>query len=318
MGVPEVASISMGLESPVASAVVGWIARIKRDFGRVDEAFNNAGMLQLLVNPRFQVWQRQDRLGVTSWSAYGDCTADRWQLSFEGAATMVVTRVSSPYELRAVYTHAASMHGTVSQRLECWPQLLGRTVSLRVRAKTSTPSAIRAFIADGVGTTFGSYHAGDGVPAWLDVTRTMDASATICLVGLWFEASCTADLSGAALVHGSTPLLCLPLDPQQERARCERYFEVHGGASGWWPYLSGYMATAGGNVGSVSVPFRALKGGVPTVTLAGTWSVNNATQPTVAGATAEAYLLQTASSAAGYFAVAPNSADDLIIAEWNP
>jgi hypothetical protein len=160
-------TLNAGLESPDAEFVTGWIARLKRDFDRVDGSLGNAGMLQLLANPRFQVWQRQDRLGITSWSATFDYTADRWQISFSGGAAMTVSRLGTfaggaPWELRATYTHAASQHGTVEQMAECWPQLRGRTLSLRLRVATSTPNAVRAVISDGVGSSFSPYHAGDG------------------------------------------------------------------------------------------------------------------------------------------------------------
>lgn len=315
-------TLNAGLESPDAEFVTDWIARLKRDFDRVDEALGNAGMLQLLANPRFQVWQRLERLGVASWSANLAYAADRWQLSFQGAPTLVVTRVGTfaggaPWELHGEYAHAAAALGFVRQHPEGWPQWRGRTVSFRLRAAVSAANAGRAFVTDGVASTLSAFHAGDGEPAWLDVTHTLDEDATTCLVGLRLDATCNFDLDGASLVHGSTPLLCLPLDPEAELRRCERYLEVHGGAFGF-PYVRGYGAVGAGDLAAAAIPWRVRKGGAPTVTKAGTWATNNAGQPTIAAGNADGYTLQIASAAGGYFDAAPNGGDDLVYAEWNP
>jgi hypothetical protein len=293
------------------------------DFLAIDSAVGWLGAgANLLVNPRFTVWQRQDRLGVTSWTAHGDVTADRWGITLAGASTMTVTRLATggglPYALRADYAHAVGGGGTVEQLVEQWIQLRGRTVSLRMRVKASVAAAARLVLSDGVSASaYSAHHSGGGAYEALSATLAVDAAATTLKVGLILEKTVAADVDQATLMLGSVALPCPPLDPEAELRRCERYFEVHGGSTGF-PYVRGYSAVGAGDVAAVGVPFRVRKGGTPTVTKAGTWGVNNAGQPTIPNSHADGYMLQIASLATGYFDAAPNGSDDLVYGEWNP
>jgi len=50
--------------------------------------------------------------------------------------------------------------------------------------KSSTANVVRVAVADGAGTSYSSYHAGDGNWEWLPVTRPINAGATILSIAL--------------------------------------------------------------------------------------------------------------------------------------
>jgi hypothetical protein len=234
---------------------------------------------------------------------------------------MVVTRIAGadggPYAAHLAYTHAGGGTATFEQLLECWPQMAGRTVSMRARVLCATASAVRLVVDDGVTGHNSAYHSGGGGWETLTCTFTVGASPTTVKAGVIFDTvTATADVESLSLVHGSTPMPCAPLDFEQELARCLRYLEVLGGASGY-PYLSGY-GTAAGVKEVENLPFAVPKGGTPTVTLAGSWtkSPGSIANPVTQGVSARGVALSITSDATGQFEATPSTATVAI--EWNP
>lgn len=267
----------------------------------------------LLTNGGFEVWQR----GAGPFSALNAYSADRWLIGSSGVGTITketTTVDSSGSSLKAVVTANGFI---ISQKLEDFAQLRGQTLSLSVRIQQSVASGVTMSIQDGIGTP--SFPTSSTTGAWVTLTQTFVVAASATSVTIAFQFSVgTHYLDNAMLVMGPAPTAYVPLHPQEELARCQRYYEVHGGVNNGSPSPLGF-ATAAGQYVSCYVPFAVQKGGLPTVTKLGTWGVTNCGQPTVGQVTPNGYLLLVTSSAAGNPTTAfPNSSDDLIVAEFNP
>lgn len=89
--------------------------------------------------------------------------------------------------------------------------LRGRKITFAVRCTTSTGSLARLSLSDGVSSNLGPYHAGDGVEAWITVTRTLDAAATLLNVFMHVELAGNAHFGAGVLVQGEwTPTAWFP------------------------------------------------------------------------------------------------------------
>jgi hypothetical protein len=149
--------------------------------------------------------------------------------------------VASQYCAAIIYTHnTVSVLGQLFARTEDSPslvhQLRGKQVSLSMRVKTATASAVRIRIQDTDGTnltqTDSSFHTGGGTYETLYVTHTLQTDATAIAVYVRLEATATIYADNAMLVVGSVPTAYVPMHPADDLARCQRYFEVTGGAAG--------------------------------------------------------------------------------------
>jgi hypothetical protein len=317
---------NLGLASPLASAVSGWIARLKADLNLIDQAFAGlaGGGANLLINPGLELDQRAGG----PYSGHGAYALDRWQIVYGGAVTLAVSRETgvvdalSSQSAKCVFALGAGTIGTLEQQIERWAAYLGHTVTFRARVKCSTPNAARVFLGENVGDSSRSgYHTSGGGWETLTVTRALDAAGTALRCGLYLTADCTAYIDNASLVLGSTPLPYAPLSDSEDLRRCQRYYEVQGwlssGGGAGHPVVHG-SAGAGAEVVRNSFTWAVPKGGLPTVGVAGTWGLVNATGPTVAAANQSGYALAIAATAAGQCEAAPNSAGDVVTGEWSP
>ena len=299
---------------------------------RVDQALTNAiwedqimGNLNqlagahrnLLVNGGMEYCQRGAG-PFTADNAYGP---DRYQIDLVGASTISVTQDSSVvaensrYSLKAVYTHSSA--SLIKQRIEDYYQLRGKTLSLSILVRPTT--AQNGTIGVGIYDSGGGSSSYPNCPAntWtlITVTEEIDAAATYVEVRLELGASMTVYFDNAMLVVGPAAAPYQPLTPQEDLARCQRYYEVHGGVSGAMTF-GGYGAAASGAF--QFVPFAVPKGGTPTMTKNGTWNTTNCGQPSASGPMVSGYTLQVTVTALAAFLTNCNSTDDTITAEWNP
>jgi hypothetical protein len=298
-----------------------WRTYLKTDLAAsldiLDESILNAAYpwANLLTNPGFEVWQR----GTGAFTTTAAFTADRWQMTI-GTGTLSVSRDSANADTGSQYCAAATTTGTVDslvrQLLEDYIGLRGRTLTLSVRVKASVASGVRIFLYDSVNAyRYSSYHTGGGAYETITLTLAIPAATTSIYAGIRFSAVGTFYIDSAVLVVGSVAPPYAPLHPQEDLARCQRYYEVHGGVSATIaPY--GY-ATTGVNIGQAMV-WRARKAVTPTVTKNGTWSVVNCGQPIVQGAGPDNYSLYAAVTATGAANFYTDSADDTVVGESNP
>lgn len=317
----------LGLESLTASAVAGWIARLKRDLGRIDEGFSGVGgVANYLANPGFEIHQR----GAPSYTGDGVFTLDAWQISYAGGVTLTVTAetgvvdAGSAQSAKCVFAAGGGVRATLEQLVEEWAVLKGRTVTFSLRVKCSVANAARAAINDGGGITFGAYHSGGGGWETLVVTHTLDPAAATFKVALALTADCTAYADNAVLVFGSTAMPFLPLSPEVDRLRAHRRYEQHGGTTqGAYPRFKGYAA-APGDVLYFSIGWRAPKAALitPTLTVGGTWIKSNvAAGPTAVAATTHGCVVALTATAAGYVEAYPDTgavSPGTVVGEANP
>ncbi len=280
------------------------------------------------VNNGLELWQR----GTGAFTASAAYTADRWQIILAGTDTLSVSKDTTAANRKANSGAAATctfVLGTgagasrFKQRLvvsDGYQHLLGQAFSVRCPVKASAANAVRAFVtSDGTGgtTTFSGYHTGGGAFENLDVANvTIPTDATYVEYGLAFATTVTASLDNVMPTQNSTAQDYVGLVPSENLARCQRYYEVHGGVANTMPTLTAY--TAGANVVGVGVPLATEKAVAPTVTKLGTWTVINCIQPSVQGASVHGYRILTTASAAGVVEFMPDTTDDLVTIEANP
>lgn len=83
-------------------------------------------------------------------------------------------------------------------------QFAGRTVTFGCWLKTSKASHARFRLSDSAGTSWSSYHTGGGAWEWIEVTRTIDSSATLFYVRIVGGAG---NVDGSTIVYISQPML---------------------------------------------------------------------------------------------------------------
>jgi len=287
-----------------------WADEIKDNLNQLAGAHRN-----LLTNGGFEVWQR----GAGGFTTLNAFTADRWQLSIGGGSTSTVTQETTTKDsgsissLKAVIALVGT--ATIFQTIENPTTYRGKTVSASIRIQQGTASSVDVQLNDGVGATQSATSATTGSFVTFTVTRTIDAAATQLALFIRALASSTFYLDNAMLVIGPAPAPYQPLHPQEELARCQRYYEVLGGATDSLFY-QGYNAAAASVASTVF--FKTTKGGTPTATKNGTWAVVNCGQPTVGGATYGTCYIAAVVTALGNASYGANSTDDTISVEYNP
>lgn len=287
-----------------------WADQIKDNINQLGGAHQN-----ILVNGGFEVWQRGAG-GFTTTLAY---TADRWQMT-NNLGVHTVTQETSIIDVTgasSLKSVTADTSCKVQQTIERHLDLRGKTISFSIRARQSVASAAQIFITDSSGTANGSTVATTGSFVTLTVSRTLGSGITSLVVGVAFTAAGTYYLDNAMLVVGPAPAPFQPLHPQEELARCQRYYEVIGGTNAAFPRAGG-IATAGSQFIWVPIRHSVPKGGVPTVTKNGTWFVSNCSQPSVQYVNEQGFALGANSTAAGAVDFSPNTSDDTVTVEWNP
>lgn len=239
-------------------------------------AFSPASARQYLVNGGFEMWQR----GAGAFTANNAYTADRWQILLAGTDTLSVSRegtnkkTNSLYAAAVAFTLGTGAGGTqLRQALvisDNYHGLLGQAISLRIPIKLSAAvaDAVRAFIqTDGTGgtTTYSAYHGNNTNWENLDVNNiTVPSDATYVRVGVAFAASCTAYVDNAMLIMGNAAVDYVPLTPEEELSRCQRYYEVWGGTAIYETFMGGFC-NGTTSLATVFI-YKVTKAVVPTLT----------------------------------------------------
>lgn len=289
-----------------------WEDQIRDNLNQLAGAHRN-----LVTNGGFERWQRGAGSFVFT-SLNQGYTSDRWNASSGSGTTSTITQETS-----IVATDSASSlkfvtsggTATLQQNIENYQELRGRTISFSCQVRQGTAAAVALSISDGGGGTTGSTSATTGSFVTLTVTRTMSTTATQASVSLGIASGATVYFDNAMVVIGPDPAPFQPLHPQEDLARCQRYYEVHGGVNTSMSFF-GYGAAAGG-VGQI-VSFCTTKAGTPTMTKNGTWAVVNCGQPSTSSPSVSEYSLSAVVTALGSAQFNANSADDTITAEFNP
>jgi len=280
----------------------------------------------LLTNGGFEIWQRGNG-PFTTHQAYA---ADKWQILLSGGQTVSVTRDTANADTGSVACAAFVISGTVSAAAQAqWIQrandavaadnlgLRGRTVTFSMRVRASVANAVRLSLYDGSTETTGAYHSGSGAYETLTVTKTMASNMSAVLTRAYVEAAGTFYFDNAMLVVGSVAADYAPLHPADDLARCQRYYEIQGGASGASFVHNAYAA--GGQVIQFTHTFMEQKAVTPTMTKNGTWTLTGVSaQPTVGDPTPNSYTFAFTPTATGMGQVYASNATCFISAESNP
>jgi len=192
-------------------------------------------MPNLLTNPGLEIWQRGAgpfNANTSQWT----WTADKWRIFVTGTSALAVSRVAadagqgSQYAMGFTYTHgAAGNQGRISQRVDGWQQLAGRSVALSVFVKCSVVGAVRILVNDGFVDTTSGYNTGTTGEV-LSVVATLPANTAIVDVRVICDvASATGYVDSATLVVGTAPVAYTPLHQAEDWLRCQRVCAVIGG-----------------------------------------------------------------------------------------
>lgn len=285
-----------------------------------DQLKDNVNMLlgkgsgNLLVNGGFEVWQR----GTGSFTANQAYTADRWLID---GTVLTVTKETTTVDnsiasLKVVVAAYAGPTIGIGQYLEENKQLYGKTLSFSVRVHQSVASQVSIAIREiGVGATTSSTSVTTGSFVTYTVTRTLGSSFTSINPTINFTGNGTYYLDNAMLVIGPNAAPYEPLHPADDLLRCQRYYEFIGGAA-QSVYFRGYH-TAGNPLG-FTLFWKTTKGGTPTITKIGTWTVGNCAQPAVASPAVNSCQITSTVTASGDAYFTTSSATDGITVEWNP
>jgi len=274
----------------------------------INELIGRSGQ-NLLTNGGFEVWQRG--AGGFTTSVY---TADRWFASvIAGTVTKETTTVDGSVAALKV---AATGACRVEQKLEDFTQLRGKTLSFSVRVRQGVANNVRIGLSeDGASYTYSATSATTGSFVTLTVTKAISAGAAAIWAAIEVAATDTAYADNAMLVIGPNPTDYVPLHPQEDLARCQRYYEVHGGVN---PAMNILAYDAAGAVSGNMIMFHTQKAGTPTMTKNGTWAVTNCGQPGASVPNVNGYVLFATVTALGHYTFNANSTDDSITAEFNP
>jgi hypothetical protein len=275
----------------------------------------------LLVNGGLEIWQRGN--GPVSTNAV--FSADRW-IHYNGtASTTTVSRDTTSSDKGgacAAITHTfGSGASTFCQDFRSAEilQFRNRVVSLSIRVLASIAGAVAAYIYDDInGYRIGAFHTGDGTYQTLTVTAVISPSInTIVQVGVRLEKTVNCFVDAACLVFGLAPAEYLPMHPADDLARCQRYYEVHGGAAGA-SFVHGLYGSAGAAV-QVTHVFAVSKGAVPTLTRNGTWATTNlGSQPVLGDPSGASYSFVMSIGAQGMGQAYSGGPSASITAEANP
>jgi hypothetical protein len=227
------------------------------------------GGSNILINGGFEIWQRGTSFSGGSLGGY---CADRWQILGNGSPTWNFSQESSIVDsgLYALKMNVTAVGGSTviyaQQIIENGQAYAGKTVSISVRVKCSTIGVINIGMTDGVTFSFSPLNVSTSYET-LTFTKNIATNATGMTVFVGFVGAgpstiiSTTYIDSVMMVVGQVPQAFVPADPQQDLARCQRYYE-----QGDFGYIfTGYFTTSG-TTGIVQVPFRATKRVVPTLT----------------------------------------------------
>jgi hypothetical protein len=221
-----------------------------------------------LVNGGFEIWQRGTSFAAMATNAFGP---DRWQFSQGSTSALTCTQEStiaepggSQYSAKLVYTHVAA--STFFQKLEFFPQLRSRTLSLTIMVYATAGNAVRIRIDDSAGAGVpSSFHPGNSAWAQLTAQKTIASNATSVNIVVELDATATVYVDSAMLVIGSVPSSYIPLMSGDDLARCQRYYEVIGSGVAGEPVGMGFVATT--TRADFLIQYSVVKGGAPAIAI---------------------------------------------------
>lgn len=213
------------------------MARTQIDSSLVPSGSTAASNLpNILDNGGFEIWQRGTTFSSPANLVY---TADRWKVETNEAANVTVTQETTTIDMglasmKVVVTAAGGgTNWRVANIIENVADYRGKTITFSARVNTVTANAIKLRIGTNMGSINSTnFHTGSGWET-LTLSYTVESTATnlVVYIGMISNGNKTAGtyyFDSAMLVIGSTSATFVPTHPQQDLARCQRYYEASG------------------------------------------------------------------------------------------
>jgi len=223
----------------------------------------------IMENGGLEIWQR----GTTFTNpTSGTYTADRWQFSSNGVPALTISKETtitdnSPSSLKWNLTSVGT--GTVFNLLYKFEasQYVGQTVSLkgRIRVDSGGGGFVQMNFSDAAGTSasVGTLQS-TGVWETISLSRVVGAGTSTMTINMNINnVAGVAYFDNFMLVVGNQPVDYVPMNPQVELARCQRYYEA--ATQMEWFFYDGVGST---NYG-INIHFAVPKRTIPTVTVSG-------------------------------------------------
>lgn len=135
-----------------------------------------------------------------AWSAGASAAPDGWTL--QGGGSIARSADSKRGNYAAEITYSASDTYLESDSEPAYAYFQGNEVTVGFWVKTSTAAIARVIIDDGVGTSASGYHTGGGAYELLEVTHTLDGSASKLTMELHVEGAGSAKFDAGKLEEG--------------------------------------------------------------------------------------------------------------------
>lgn len=159
----------------------------------------------ILINGGFEQWHQGT---IFNSVANNVVTADKWIYN-NNTGTMNITqegttkRTDSVFALKGVQT-GISASNFIFQDADNFTEFRGRTLTVSMLVNTSTASAVRIAIADGVTTVNSPFHTGGGTFETLSATLAISASNTRVRILIEVAANNTFYIDNAMLTIGAS------------------------------------------------------------------------------------------------------------------
>lgn len=297
--------VDVGATNIAAAAVAD-----RRGFA-VARGGNGGAARNLLTDGGFEVGQRF--VDTPSIGANGAYTGDRWQLTIVGGTAAVTKETAitdnSAASLKLVTTASGTLACALTQKLEDAAQLRGRTIAASIRVRQSVANALALRLSDGVRTVEGLRSATTDGYVTLTATLTVAAAATAVSLAIAAAAAGTCYLDNAMLVIGPNPVDYVPLSPQEDLARCQRYYQRHLFNTRW-------TNAAINEWFGVQLMLPVTMGGTPTVTFPSQGFTQNLWAISINQASASQVFIMTQSNAAPPIEII--NTGRVTVVEWNP
>lgn len=274
--VPYLDSGKVLASSAVTPTELGYVSGVTSALQTQINALGVSQPMNILDNGGFEIWQRG-----TSFTNPADSTylCDRFYNRNSESAGVAVTKETSIVDggltsMKIVVTTAgASTYWKLIHVIEDFAAYRGKTITLSVRVRSNTASAVRVSLNDGVNAQgYSSYHSGGSTFETLTVTYAVSSTSSILYISLGMidsgdKKTGTYYFDSAMLAVSASAVAFVPTNPEVDMARCQRfYYRIGGQSAGDWTVLGQCISTTHARFPfRFPVPMRA----VPTITIVG-------------------------------------------------
>src|SRR5579863_3982303 len=202
-------------------------------FTTLDPSLTPTTQVNILDNGGMEIWQRGVSFSNPANSVY---TADRWNVQSNNSVTSTVSQSSSivdsgNYSFELNITATTATYYLFFQEIENFQAYRGKTLTLSMRVYSNAPIRVAIFPGSG-NETLSSPHPGNNTWQTLSVTVAIPSNAASIWAGFGWDSTVagaspsvsTSYIDSGMLVVGPNPASFVPLHPQIDLVRCQRYY----------------------------------------------------------------------------------------------